>query len=397
MAHSQPMSMEAMLDEERKEILALLEGSQPSRGFGSGSPVGLRSPSPYATPRSPIRSMLDDRPSSRKSPPRPVVPVRSMLDVDSPPPPATITPIVVRSMLDVDTPLPSNPSSPVDSNFRAQLANHADQIKSPSDSSSIISEHNPRQPARQDPTSGYQFSSIITSHIAGNQALPKRNTQAGKKLGGVMSDVMRGGDVNHIVLPGDRGRHHSIAGPTMRLGNKSKSPSSRLSMRSSSPHIASASSRPSNPYNLAMLDDGQVIDIKNAYRKLSDANLAFSGGSLSQLATRKRSGQKGVEESGRLAKDYLSPDGEVLDDSSEDEAHTSSDEDAERERGRNKAPRAVDSTATTDEVGPASPGSDASSAGRKTLSLLAAAEEERKLLGLPCHSLLLSAHETALD
>ena len=54
----QPMSMEAMLDEERREVLALLEGQKAKRQKPPSLLEG-RSSSPIASPRSPVRSILD--------------------------------------------------------------------------------------------------------------------------------------------------------------------------------------------------------------------------------------------------------------------------------------------------------------------------------------------------
>ncbi|OHW90714.1 universal stress protein family [Colletotrichum incanum] len=367
MSH-QPMSMEAMLDEERRDVLALLEGTANRSSWNPGSPVSARSPSPYTSPRSPVRSMLDvGDDTGKKSPARThAVPVRSMLDISGPPPP-------VRSMLDIDTSAPkqaasAGPSSPVES--------RAPHPRTFSDSHSQKPSFGPRAAAnRMDPTLDYQFSDIATNNIG--QAMPKRNTQGGKgpgakKSGGVMADVMRGNEIPGIVLPGDRARHGSIASnPSINLGgrsssrgqgSKSKSPHGRLSMRSRSPNV---SGRFQQIPGTAVLDDGRVVDISTAYRKLSDANLAFSGGGLSGLAGRKKSS---VDEAGvgRLTKDYLSPDGEELEDSSDDDARSSSDE--EHQRGRKMSPRSSESGAKS---------SEANKGDRKTLSLLAAAEEER--------------------
>jgi hypothetical protein len=112
-----------------------------------------------------------------------------------------------------------------------------------------------------------------------------------------------------------------------------------------------------------MLDDGTIVDLSSAYRRLSDANLAYSTGSLSTLPMRKRENS----ESGRMVKDYLGPDGEVLGSSEDDEPYSSDDED----RGRKKAPRSLN----PDVVGQSSDDKER----RKSLSLLAAAEEERML------------------
>ncbi|KAK1590639.1 universal stress protein family [Colletotrichum navitas] len=368
MSH-QPMSMEAMLDEERRDVLALLEGTTSrSSAWNPASPISVRSSSPYTSPRSPVRSMLDvGDDTGRMSPARThAVPVRSMLDVGGPPPP-------VRSMLDVDTSAPkqaasAGPSSPVES--------RAPHPRTFSDSHSQKPSFGPRAlPNRLDPTADYQFSDISTNNIG--QAMPKRNTQGGKgpgvkKSSGVMADVIRGNEIPGIILPGERARHGSIASnPSINLGgrsssrgqgSKSKSPHGRLNMRSHSPNIGG---RLQQIPGTAVLDDGRVVDITTAYRKLSDANLAFSGGGLSGLAGRKKTSadESGV---GRLTKDYLSPDGEELEDSSDDDARSSSDE--ENQRGRKMSPRPSESGAKQSET---------SRGNGKTLSLLAAAEEER--------------------
>ncbi|KAL8410007.1 hypothetical protein RB594_008195 [Gaeumannomyces avenae] len=138
---AQPMSMEAMLDEERREVLALLEGSSAAARHRGPASVSGRSPSPYSTgPRSPVRSMLDyDEPSPsgsshaagvRNSPrpsprPRPaqVVPVRSMLDFDAPP----VAPRPVRSMLDFDAPLKKGAAEDTESDVSEEnWSPHAD-------------------------------------------------------------------------------------------------------------------------------------------------------------------------------------------------------------------------------------------------------------------------------
>jgi hypothetical protein len=106
--------------------------------------------------------------------------------------------------------------------------------------------------------------------------------------------------------------------------------------------------------------------MSNAYRRLSDANLLRSGGALAEIGRRKKSDDQSG--GGRLNKDYLSPDGdEMLDDSSDD--GDSSQE--EGERGR-KAARSFEG------LKPDSDNKGGPNSARKSLSLLAAAEEERK-------------------
>ncbi|KAL1865097.1 hypothetical protein VTK73DRAFT_5507 [Phialemonium thermophilum] len=359
------MSMEAMLDEERREVLALLEGQAGSNSRSKPpAPLGARTPSPYTSPRSPVRSMLD------------VAPVRSMLDVDGPPAPP------VRSMLDVDSPpsssassakqVLSSPSSPTESNFHAHKKNHTIHPRSLSDAAVKPVEFGPRSSSqRLDPTSEYQFSGIIT-HGAG-QALPKRVGQGGKRASGSMAEVMRGADVSGLVLPGDRGRHYSIGGPSSRLTNKSKSPHNRLDVRSRSPHSNLLSGRHLSPVGKALIAENQTVDYQNAYRHLSDANIARLGGSLSELTRRKRSDD--MASTGRLEKDYLSPDGDLLPDDSSDDSGSSSSED-EGERGR-KVARSFEKRPTSGESAAGSSSSRSPETPRKTLSLLAAAEEER--------------------
>lgn len=400
-----PMSMEAMLDEERREVLALLEGSAKPR---APSVLEGRSPSPFTSPRSPMRSMLDigdnpTVPSSSSSPPvafaktdtSRAAPVRSMLDVDSPPPP------IVRSMLDVDSPLPpaspplsglqtvfSNPSSPTDSSFRVHAAaSNTAHPRSLSDAGGRP-DFGPRSSAtRLDPTADYQFSGIITNNAG--LALPKRVSQGGKQATrSSMAEVMRGNEVAGLVLPGERGRHYSVAGPSMRLnssnsnshhsnsnhGNKSKSPHNRLGLRSNSPHN-NLLGRALSPAGRAMLEENQALEFSNAYKRLSDANLARSDGSLAELTRRKRSDD--MASSGRLAKVYMTPDGEAIpEDSSDDNGASSSEDEDEGERGR-KAARPFESNSSPggSEVRTSVSGSPETK--RKALSLLAAAEEER--------------------
>ncbi|KAF4950229.1 hypothetical protein FSARC_13268 [Fusarium sarcochroum] len=343
--NQQPMSIEGMMEMERKEILALLEERAPP-------PTGaVRTASPYTTPRSPMRSMLDVDDQATPSSPR-QAPVRSMLDTTSPPPPK------VRSMLDTNTPFagPSRsagtsttPNSPVMT--KASLApSNLGHTRSFSDAASNPVEFGPR--SRNDPTAGYQFSDIVTRNTG--QQLPKRNTQGGKKpSGNAMSEALRNVDLSGLQIPGESERKRSWFGGSS-SSRKDKSPHNRLGSRSRSPALQPTPGK-------VMLDDGRIVDLNNAYRRLSDANLAYSGGSLSTLPMRTHD----ESQSGRLIKDYLSPDGEHLGSSDEEEVFSSDDED----RGRKKAPRSLNHDAIGEGTG--------DKERRKSLSLLAAAEEER--------------------
>lgn len=369
-----PMSIDAMLDMEREEVLALLENKQAS---GSGS--GLRSASPYTNaPRSPVRSMLDvgddDTGSAdRRTSPAPQPPVRSMLDIDGPPPKP------VRSMLDVGGPaavrpssqtrMPYNRSTPSSPTLAsAQLYKNSSQPPSrlhPRSSSDAAfkqpADFGPRRPVGapvgNDRTSEYQFSGILPSSASGN-LLGKRPSNSKRSSGGSsLVEALRGYDFSGLQLPGSRNRNSSANRPGY---HQSKSPHNRWSDRSKSPGLPRDS-------NQVMLGDGRIVDMNNAYRRLSDANLAYSQGSLSQLAMRKKS-----DDGGRLVKDYLGPDGEHLESSDDDEQFSSDDED----RGRKKAPRSLnpDAKGETDDEG-----SRTRSGGNKRtpLSLLAAADEDR--------------------
>lgn len=196
--------------------------------------------------------------------------------------------------------------------------------------------------------------------------MPLRAAQTGggnvkKSTSGALGEALRGSDLCGLQLPGERGRNASLGGLPTRLGAKSKSPHNRLTNRSRSPATLSPLA---SPTHRTYLNDGQVIDMNSAYRRLSDANLAVSSGSLSKLPMRKQSEEAGE---GRLIKDYLGPDGEHLDSSEDEEPSSTDDED----RGRKKAPRSLNPDVKGE-------GSKSRSHERKTLSLLAAAEQERK-------------------
>ncbi|KAK3402201.1 hypothetical protein B0T20DRAFT_133986 [Sordaria brevicollis] len=389
MARQQPqiMSMEAMLDEERREVLALLEGSN---GQGSRSRAGStfedRSPSPFTTtPRTPVRSMLDigddhllspGSPSPLPPPISPMLshaktasptylaPVRSMLDIA----PSPAKP--VRSMLDIPaatsssrTPL-SSPNSPIE-----PKSYNGQHPRSMSDAGLKPVDFGPRASARSNPMSSYQFGDIITNPNHTGTALPKRVTQGGKRQSSSMAEVMRGNDVNSLVLPGERGRHTSLPGATIpapRPSNKSKSksPHGRTGMRSKSPHELLAE-RQLSPAGRALLDEALDYKMHTAYRHLSDAALVRSGGSLADVTLRKKSDD--TPGSGRLVKDYLSPDGDPLvEDSSEDNGSSSEDE---SDRGRKAARNSAESVGKS--------ASEPATGNRQVKSLLAAAEEER--------------------
>lgn len=358
------MSLEAAMEEERQQIEALLSGQQPSRV--PQPPV--RSPSPYMNARSPVRSMLDvgDAPPSaglRKSPP----PVRSMLDVA----PSANTP-PFRSPLGMGSSSSSKPQrSPVVSSAQTSptLSSHRIPVpsgdvhhRSMSDASAkpTFADFGPRSPPLPrdrlvDPTTDYKFSDIYATNVG--QALPTRRAPGGQMRSASIGEALRGADLSNLVLPGEPGR----SGFSLRGNSKSKSPHNRFSLRSNSPHASLLGPTARNRDDgMIILEDGQVIDKNSAYRRLSDANLAYGGSSLSSLP-RKKSDPEGH---GRIQKSNLSPYGEILtDDDSDDDVGNSSDE--EDHRGRKLTTRAESR-------------GDGDDATRAAKSLLAAAEDERK-------------------
>lgn len=366
---NRPMSIDAMLDMERREVLALLE----NKTQASASPEReRRSASPYATARSPVRSMLDieEEPTTAKPRPSPTrqAPVRSMLDPG--------THLGQSKSQGGSNTSPNSPTSSIESGSKVRSPSQSSHHRSMSDAAFKPAEFGPRSSVNSsaggnDPTSGYQFSGIYNSLGGGQQTqqLPLRATQKSgsrsQTKAGSLGEALRNSDLSGLQLPGDRGRNSSLSGLN-RLGNKSRSPHNRLSNRSGSP----ASFSPQLPQSRTYLNDSQFLDLNNAYRRLSDANLAYSAGSLSQLPMRKPSADPGE---GRLIKDYLGPDGEQLGSSEDEEPYSTDDE----TRGRKKEPRSLN----PDAKGESSEGKSRSRSGggqRKTLSLLAAAEEERE-------------------
>jgi hypothetical protein len=378
------MSMEAALDEERKEVLALLEGEKKAnrkhRGSMSstgsaGSAERIRSSSPFTTsPRSPSRSMLDiaEEPAGRHA-----SIAGTNTGITSP----------RRSMLDVDNSSSSGNRGSLSPTYNIHNGKSMDSRvlhpRSLSDASILDPEPSfggkAGRAAKGDATSDYQLSGYSNSN-SGGPAAPKRNSFVGKKPLGTsaMAAAMRGEDVP--LSPGlyqqkdNRGRNPSIASA---IGSKSRSPHSRLDVRSSSPHESLLSS--SGPKgNRLSLDNGTVVDGNTAYRRLSDGNLALAGGSLAglpgktQKAHRDSSGT-GSPEGGRLRKDYTYEEEGALADSSDEENEVSSDEET---RGRKKAARGEESKT---EGSPESKtvGMGRAPGPRTSMSLMAAAEEER--------------------
>ncbi|MCJ1382336.1 hypothetical protein MMC17_005449 [Xylographa soralifera] len=392
------MSLESALDEERREVMNILEG-RAAKSPTSPTTLGYGQNGRNSSPAPQIRSMLDVGPAGpRRSslagpaasvtalPVRSAPVIRSMLDPQSSPPP--------RVGYSVTTSPTSNTVLEGATHHRAQSDA---SIHSLSDTRPRASSDVQRDGAAP-PYAGNQFD--MSSNVQG-PALPKRVTQGGKKGLGIssMASIIQGQELEPQPKAGDRGRHNSTAGILSGIGGKSRSPSSRLNPRSQSP----GGTLLNNSFNLMpvpgkfVTPGGAVIDMNNAYRRLSDANLLKSGSHLSNIPTLK--GKEGTRVGSgeslsptgevRLQKDYYrtSGSGDAAIESSDESDSTDDDDDDDAwdptARGRKKASRKKrvncdtkkDPNGKTPELGPAGMGRVGGP--RTVRSLLAAAEEER--------------------
>lgn len=330
------MSLESALDEERREVMRLLEGRPlVPKAIARTSAAG-RSASPVSA-QSPVRSMLDIG-----------------VGITNPQRPARAAPVqAIRSMLDTSTPAPP-PAATV--NISPLSPN---QAVTPATTQSTAGQ-------RLDPETAYQFEMLPTVEA---YALPKRVTQGGK--------LPRS---QPLLDPGGSG---SGSMPRARSSKsksyKSTSPSSRLP--SGRPISPGGRRLNTNSLNLMsdpgvfVTDSGKSVDMQTAYRRLSDAALLRSGGSLSVLANRRTVDAKGEAPAPgggtRLHEDYYSPsEGPALDSSDDsDDSFTGKSRSADRRRGR-RLTRNRDDNKRDDSDSQSSPD------GRRPKSLLAAAEEE---------------------
>ncbi|KAF2744724.1 hypothetical protein M011DRAFT_408206 [Sporormia fimetaria CBS 119925] len=295
------MSLEAALDEERREVMALLEGRSSKKSSSSSRPGG-RASSP-AIPTSPIRSMLDVG--------------------DSPPAPKRSP---YRSMLDPASPRRTHSRSP-----------------------------GPASPGRGptvDPEAAYKFEFMPTIEA---RSMPKRVTQGGKQE--------KARTLSSETQAAMKDPRHTWTGLVPKKGD-SPGPS-----RSHSPGGRRLNNNSMNLMptpNKYVTDSGEVVDLQNAYRRLSDGAMLRSTGTLSTLPIRK--GSDAAPGGGtRLQTDDFGDDERAVQSSDDDDSSTGSSDGegwgANNRRGRQR---------TRDE-------DDADKHGQKTpKSLLAAAEAERK-------------------
>lgn len=224
--------------------------------------------------------------------------------------------------------------------------------------------------ARPDPTTDYKFTGMLPSNAGGPKA-PKRNTLAGLRsslssVPNAMAEVVRSTD-----LGGYSSSRRDSNSPQSRFGRRANSPISSIFSKGSVGNAKDTS--------MLALDDGTMVDKNSAYRRLSDANLARSGGVLSKLSKPVRShsasGGKRSLTSPRLEKDYLYGDGEDAVESSDEEALTTDEEDV---RGRRKGDNGKEREWEDTDPEAKTLGMGKGKGPRKTLSLMAAADEESK-------------------
>lgn len=374
------MSLEAALDEERREVMNILEGrSTPARTQANSS--------------------MSHNGGSRASAP----PVRSMLDVGDPntTSPSGTSNSGVRSMLDIGETEPGRNPRNVMALPGAPRASGAGLYRARSDAS----ETRPRVGNDRDGVdlnTDYQFSMLPSIQ---NQALPKRVTQGGKKPNiGSMTTIVQGQEMSALSRGRDSTRHGSAVG----MGGGSMSPSG-LYNRSRSP-----GGRLMPTPGKFVTESGKVIDMNSAYRKLSDTALLNSGGELATLPIKPASSRalargETLSPTGevRLQKDPYPSEGDgagAAESSEEDEPRSGSSGDdgwgSSSVRGRKRGRKSketgkgggdredsdLDARAPEGSVGLGkAPGP------RKVKSLLAAAEEERKfLLDVPVEVMLVA-------
>ncbi len=408
------MSLESAVDEERQEVMNILEGKTGPSRSRAGSSTGAFGQNDWnAAPAAPVRSMLDVG--------EPVAPVRSMLDVGepstpelagyrmgatSPPPKRSSRPPSIRSVRSLrDSDPPISPHSPYSNKSTISPTLPYEPASGIHRTRSDASAHLPesRRRVSTDRNSlalDYQFEMLPS--IA-SQALPKRVTQGGKKssiMPSSMASIVQGQELGYLPR-----RHNSTAGM---VGPKSRSPSSRLGHRQQSPGGSLLNTNSFNPMTTPgtfVTDAGKVIDLNVAYRRLSDAALLKSGGNLSNLPGRNServradSGEALSPTGGiRLQKDYYndheSENGAAIESSDEEKDDLSSGDetwDSEHPRGRKRSRRTKGSEGAEadwedseneglrrqEQEGPQ--GTRRASQPRMVKSLLAAAEEERKL------------------
>ena len=335
------MSLESALDEERLEVIRILEGKTHAP---KGPPSRRRSSPPVR--QSPVRSMLDisstktaskqlqNRSHQRKESSPSSPPIRSMLDTSTPPP------------------VPSSGISP----SRMDRVNAAGVR------------------TRLNPENAYQFE--MTPSID-TQSLPKRVTQGGHR----QKKSAQPPGTTSVAAVGQRSAG-GVREPRMSQSPSSRVPGARSASHGSRRLNTNSLNLMSNPTTFTT-DSGKQINLQTAYRRLSDAALLRSGGSLSTLGVRKASDPAKGESSApdgsiRMHKDGIGETGEEAIDSTDNDVD--SDESFMDESSSKKNLRGRRRTRRPKSLGDGGNGSSAEEYEDKApKSLLAAAEDERTL------------------
>ena len=365
------MSLEAALEEERREVVEILEGN-PRR---ASIPPARTERAPYTQP--PVRSMLDPAPGP--------LPARhgSIAGIGvGVTPPGDRAPGNIVLNEPASSPLRlSSVVSPSSSPERAP----GDSVGVPSGSLDTVSGKrnsmidksvaNVLSDRQSDTQSSQEPGPPRHVTYAQTQDRPPSRAVQGKNA---MAAVMGGFDLKAIPTL-SRGRDTTRRISPRGLSLDSKSPSAGRSLSPKGGRWLSP-----NPLNFALrsgrlvTDKGKVIDKDSAYRHLTDDALSKSGGSLANLprpASRQGSDNDGQADE-RLEKDMYDSENNPIE-TSEEEVDTSSSEDdpghrLRKEGSKRSKRRSLDLGSSTEDDG-----ADTSKS-KPPQSLLAAAEEERK-------------------
>ena len=377
------MSLESALEEERREIIRILEG-RPAAPVATA----MRNQS-VAMPR-PARSMLDVESSP------PVLRHHSVAGTSegiSPHPqtsPASPVPQPrYRSMLDFDSPPP--PPSTVNTSLKVSISNQPQRSQSIAFAPSVKAGNSGRKGSIIPVDTGGRKGSIapmdtrmnFSGFAADADGAPISRQKTGSK------QRQRGSEDKEVPMAMRKQLYQAdedgVPIPVMAIpsGNAARVLPSDNSPgrygRSKSPRMRNSPMNLMSDPRMITLQTGETIDLNKAYRRLSDAKLSASDGGLARLPQKKvadklrqMSGETLAPNGGtRMTKDHY--DSEEAIDTSDEESDDGLDHGFDGfHRGRQKGrPRGGDGNEDT----PASMGKAAGP--RKPMSMLAAAEEER--------------------
>jgi hypothetical protein len=334
------MSLESALDEERRDVLALLEGKTPPSRQAILS-ARIRAASPAGPAQSPVRSMLDVADTPHPAIGRHASIAGQGVGITNI---SSTQPQAIRSMLDPTSPPPTSPPP-----LRPAISPTSSQ-----------------QPPRINVEKEYNFEILPTNE---HGSLPKRVSQGAKANSRPGTGIFGSHDAS-IRSEGSqmlRNKQQKSQSPSFFSRTKSPKPARRLNTNSSG--------LMANP-NTFVTNSGQLIDMTTAYRRLSDANLLKSGSALADLPVRKGSdpakGEALAPDGGvRLTKDYSLEDDEAIDSSDADSDNSDDEWTGESKRGRGRT-REDEDDEEEEEL-------EKIRLHRQPKSLLAAAEDESTL------------------